>query len=61
MSEKVDQKISVLFTADEFAAIEDVWHEDRFRSRNEAIRALVKLGMEARAATKRKKGGHQAT
>lgn len=52
MSEKVDQKFSVLFTAEEFAAIEDVWHEDRYRSRNEAIRALVKLGMETRSRAK---------
>lgn len=42
-----DQKVSVTFTSDEVEAIEDVWHEDRHRSRNETIRELVRLGIKA--------------
>jgi hypothetical protein len=57
MSEKVDQKFSVLFTADEVAAIEDVWYGHRFRSRNETIRELVKRGIKdlEREANKKEK------
>lgn len=48
MAPKADQRITMLITEEELRLIEDVWHEDRFRSRNEAIRDLLRRGAEAR-------------
>ncbi|PWC53136.1 hypothetical protein [Azospirillum sp. TSO22-1] len=48
MAQKADRKVTMLITEDELREIEDAWHEDRMRSRNEAIRDLLRRGIDAR-------------
>ena len=48
MSEELkDQRISVMLTPSELKAIDDWSFEQRIRSRGEAVRRLIKAGMEA--------------
>lgn len=39
-------QILVTFTNEQIELIEDYWHENRFKNRNEAIRDLVTKGLE---------------
>jgi hypothetical protein len=47
-----DKRVLVMMTADEVKAIDDWSFERRIRSRGEAIRQLVRLGMKAAAKAK---------
>lgn len=50
--EPKDQRIPVLMSASELKAIDDWSFEQRIRSRGEAIRRLVALGLESAKAGK---------
>ena len=46
-TENRDQKVPVLFTPSELKEIDDWSFDQRIRSRGEAIRRLIALGLEA--------------
>jgi len=46
-TEKRDEKVPVLFTPSELKVIDDWSFAQRIRSRGEAIRQLIQLGLEA--------------
>ncbi len=54
-TEKRDEKVPVLFTPTELKELDDWSFDQRIRSRGEAIRQLIKLGMEASKARQKQK------
>ena len=46
-AEPKDQRVSLVMSKSEVAAIDEHWHTSRLKSRGQAIRDLIKLGLEA--------------
>lgn len=48
------ERIQLLMTPPEVTQIEDYWHEHHLRSRSEAIRRLIRIGLKAERANPEK-------
>ena len=46
-AEPKDRRINLVVSPSELDAIDEYWHRERLTSRSEAIRKLLKLGLEA--------------